>query len=305
MKRIVFVAGYGRSGSTLIERILNASEQVFAAGEMKFMLTEATRHGVYEESPIWSRVKSDLDASDQFGKCAEGVRAEFETIPSGLFKYPMRRFFRSAWSNYVSFTNASFAALSKYIPESCDWIIDSSKTGRDSFLRPQALRAVTGKPIKMLHVVRDPRGCYTSILKGSNRRMERGQDPELSIPFIRTCFSWNLANIGAHLYGVFHSKDYMRVRYEDYVAEPRRELERISEFLGVSFESAILALENETTIPVADQVYGNRMRKDTTVRLRSDTSWRASVSVYIWWALTLVNLIPLCFYGYPLGKNGQ
>lgn len=303
MKKILFVAGYGRSGSTLIERILNAHDRIFACGELKYLLTEATLHGVFEDSVVWRDVRVALEAEKCFDEEVESYRAKLESLPSGLAVACGLSSKGRESLGYQQFSSLVFSALERFAPEGTEWFVDSSKTGRDSFFRPSSLKNATGRTVKMLHVVRDPRACFTSILKGSNRKMERGEDPELSWPMLRIWFSWNLANLGAHLYGFFNRKDYIRVRYEDYVQQPRVELERIGILLGLSLEGPIKTLESGAPLPIADQVYGNRMRKDSAVVLRSDDSWKGKISGFQWFILTISSLVLIFCYRYPIFKK--
>jgi hypothetical protein len=70
-----------------------------------------------------------------------------------------------------------------------------------------------------------------------------------------------------------------RVRYEDLVADPRREFDRIGRHVGVDLSGLAESLLRGEQMRV-DHVYGgNRMRMAGRVRLSSDAdSWRGRLS---------------------------
>lgn len=91
--------------------------------------------------------------------------------------------------------------------------------------------------IKLIHLVRSPIACYSSFAV----RHELDGDP------IRIAGSWVTA---AAYMRSFHARrselarSYLEVRYEDLVASTRETLERVCEFLGLSFDSAMLGSEH-------------------------------------------------------------
>jgi hypothetical protein len=66
---------------------------------------------------------------------------------------------------------------------------------------------------------------------------------------------------------------YLRLRYEDFVADPRKSLERIVSLVGVTAELP-LAGEREISLGVSHTVSGNPNRFETgAVELRPDREW--------------------------------
>ncbi len=61
------------------------------------------------------------------------------------------------------------------------------------------LKKVCGYEIGFVHLLRDPRYIYESVLRGDNIKLEKGEDPRMSFPLLRTINGWMLANIGALL----------------------------------------------------------------------------------------------------------
>ena len=148
-----------------------------------------------------------------------------------------------------------------------EWIIDSSKTTVNVAKRPRVLRDL-GYRVEVLHLVRDPRACTASMLRGCNLRLEAGEDPRLRLATTRSTVSWNSANYFAE-----RSSPGLVVRYEDFVENPGDTLIAVGDWLGVSLSSIVpQVLAGE--IPRSHQLAGNRMKRAETVKIQADDEWR-------------------------------
>jgi hypothetical protein len=95
---------------------------------------------------------------------------------------------------------------------------------------------------------------------------------------LRTAISWPLANLSAHLFQILYRRGgYIRIRYEDFVSQPREVLRKLGEFLGADFEAQAEMLEKGLPIPLTHQIQGNRMRSQKRITLRLDDEWRAKL----------------------------
>jgi hypothetical protein len=65
----------------------------------------------------------------------------------------------------------------------------------------------------------------------------------------------------------------LRVRYEDLVREPRRELLRIGEFLGRDLSTIADRIDRGETFAAGHNTGGNRAGKAGALRLREDREW--------------------------------
>ncbi|MBM7622982.1 sulfotransferase [Sporohalobacter salinus] len=262
-KTIIYIAGYGRSGSTLLERVLSSNKKLFGLGELTNFLD------LIEEK------KSYCSCGEELKKC-------------------------SFWSNIIdkiirqrnynnNFNQNIFSFIFEEIPNDVEYVIDSSKTARTNYFRPIKLLKTTDFDVKIIHLVRDGRGCMWSNLKGSNRKMEKGLDPKLPFAAFRTIIGWPLANISAHLFQLFSTEEnYYRVRYEDFVETPGKVLEKIGKFLNVNFDQQIKMLKKQKDIPVGHQLSGNRLRSKRKIILNKDVSWRNNLTLrhkLLFWCL--------------------
>ncbi|MCP2619686.1 sulfotransferase [Candidatus Aminicenantes bacterium AC-334-K16] len=299
-KSIVYIAGYGRSGSTLLERILNSHDQVFGTGELASLLSLLKDDLVYcscgqpiQKCSIWrmiiSVIKKKIDNKNNMSK----IQFQIESI-----FFPLRFLFISRkLETYKNFIITLLKSIIKYSGNP-DFIIDSSKTARNTIFRPFILNKVLDMDVKVIHLVRDGRGCMWSYLKGSNRKIEKGENAKIPFAALRAVLGWVLSNMGAHLYQLFYPNKYCRIRYEDLVDFPTREMKKIEEFLGIDFNKQIEILKRNCPIPLGHQIAGNRLRFQKLLIINNDLEWQQKLSIFhklLFWFFAWPLAI---FYGY-------
>lgn len=279
-QRIVYIAGYGRSGSTLLERLLSSHERIFGTGELADFTDMIQRTNVYcscgakiTECPVWSEIIDGHNPQSRDQVQLKRIQKSFESLaslPKWIFTSR-----RVDWKLYKGFTEALLSSIFQQLPKEVDYVIDSSKTARERFFRPLALSRLGSYDVKVIHLVRDGRGCMWSNLRGHNRKLEGGLEPHLPFTGIRTAMSWFIANLAAHLFQITQSpENYCRIRYEDLISHPTATLRKLSAFLGVSLEEQIRITEGKGTIPQTHQLSGNRLRFKKRVSLDLDVEWK-------------------------------
>ena len=300
--KVVYIAGYGRSGSTLLERILSANPHIEGLGEVEQLSRMTDLHtstcGCGEplgSCPLWGPLISGLEQDFDFGD----VRAQQDAADAwepGRLRAAVGGTRRSANPCTISAAqsvsgqapaqraqseNAIYDRFSARVFEDAAArlrqpdirLIDSSKTARLNALRPFSL-VRAGLRVQMIHLVRDGRSAMWSYIdKGSNRLLEQGEEAHVRFAGLRSALSWRLANRAAERFAEAYPEHYLRLRYEDFTAAPRAELERLADFLETDLSREIDALEAEDPFPRVHQVAGNRMRSAETIRLHTDRSW--------------------------------
>ena len=303
---ILYIAGYGRSGSTLLERILNSHPRIFGGGEMAVLpyLVDQPKPRcacgqLLDECEYWSPVVRRLQADRTDLLNFQAAQRHWEQLQ---LPRPGRK---KTADLYFAFNRIVFDELQRGLPSQI-LIVDSSKTSRAAFYRPWALQRIAGYEVKMLHLVRDGRGCLWSNLKGSNLKMESGQDPSLRLAGLRTTLHWPLANIGAHLFQLANGREkYIRIRYEDLVTRPSDVLTRLGCFLELDFQEQIQSLQEGDPIPLSHQVAGNRLRSKEKLVLRQDQEWEQRLSSRHRFLFWLLNWPLALVYGYRMGTSGS
>ncbi|XP_047488001.1 carbohydrate sulfotransferase 1-like [Penaeus chinensis] len=134
-----------------------------------------------------------------------------------------------------------------------DWCVDADlrllKTirARASFVLPWMR---SRSDIKVVHLVRDPRGILNSVKRGGNLWSENNRNAALQCANIER--DLQLQELGPHRY--------LQVRYEDLVESPLEETRRIFSFMGANFNDDVMAYLREHTwlaekIPAEKQGY--------------------------------------------------
>jgi len=150
-------------------------------------------------------------------------------------------------------------------------IIDSSKEPAHGY----AMSLVPDVDLRVLHLVRDPRAAAYSWLK--KKPQPDSETKEFMVRFSPTKSSamWDSWNASAEAL-LRRSRDkYLRVRYEDFVANPRESFTNILRLLGEEQAELPLASDSEVKLGVSHTVSGNPNRFDTgAVELRQDREWQ-------------------------------
>ena len=272
---VVYVAGYGRSGSTLLDRLLGSHPEITGLGEIAYLVDGELADFYWEraaDSDFWNNLRETLQFEPDERQRRERVQKHAERQRTGwLWQRPS---VRDEYNEHIRSTLEPLqqAAGTRYI-------VDSSKTARERFFRPHRLRRVPGVNLKVVHLVRDPRGCTCSVLKGSNAAMEQGRPARYRGAVLRSVYGWITANLSGVLYQWLGGRNsYQRIRYEELVEQPEVALARLEEFLDVDFSDTLRRLREQEPVSCGPQFAGNRMRNQDIVRLKRDDQWRTALS---------------------------
>src|SRR5665648_533912 len=176
MTKLVYIGGYGHSGTTLLEYMLSASPLVLSCGE------------------VVTHLKQN---QDKICSCGNSIAQ----CPVWYPFYP-----NSDHLRMLSHVDLTVALLNNAKGYSA--VVDSSKTAWSSFLAPFRMHRVLGHDLLLVHVVRDPRAvCWSTMRK--LRGLAR------AIRCLRTVLGWIYANLSCELFGKIRPTRYVRVSYED------------------------------------------------------------------------------------------
>lgn len=130
-------------------------------------------------------------------------------------------------------------------------------TARDH-QRPKYLVPDEGLDVKVIHLIRDPRGNASSIMSHT------GVDVETAAR------QWKHYNVEADRVSRYIDPDsWLRVHYEDLCSDPQRTLDEIARFIGVD-----PAPFGGSTAGVESHIIGNSMRLGGVEEIRLDEKWR-------------------------------
>lgn len=251
LPRVLYVAGYSRSGSTLLDMVLGHHPRIQATGELTFLLDDAEdpgrtctcgapylncpHFGPWLQSPAGQRARharAALRETDRTG-----------VDPTGAYAYAMQDMFRNLASAGPS-----------------DIILDSSKSARDAVERPIALRAA-GLDVWVLHLLRDPRAVIQSYRTNGRNWVLEGHKPSRTLDTFRPILGWARANRRARALGqVFGPDRLMTLKFEEFLADPGNTLMRIGTFLDADFTWLASRVMRGDAFAAQHNVGGNRAR---------------------------------------------
>lgn len=248
--RIVYIAGAGRSGSTLLGRLLGGHPHAFFPGELKvFSPTKKLRGkptrenrrcgcgvNASNECRFWEDVTTYLKHNHQLGLW---TNLEVHNGDTSTF-----RFHNLALYDAIH-------AISK-----APFIIDSSK----SHNRLEKLLASQLFDIRVIYLQRNPYGVVYSNLK-------LGRDLRY--------YSRHYAQNYYYTRKLLKGHDHHYVRYEKLVENPGKALKDIMSWLGLSYDPAQLNWKNSIFHIIA----GNKPRMINDQPISPDNSWREQLTI--------------------------
>jgi UDP-N-acetylglucosamine transferase subunit ALG13 len=281
--RVLFVGGLGRSGSTLVDRMLAQMPDVCSVGELVHVWERSVRDNelcgcgeTFAACPFWQKVGKlafggwdAVDVDEVLRLRARADRTRF--VPAlALPRLSARR--RADVAAYTSYYTAIYAAVREIT--GCRVVVDSSKHASLAF----ALRWADEADIRVLHLVRDARGVAYSWSKrllrpevvGGGQYMPQYSPAEVSA-------LWTAQNMAFGLLGAT-GVPVLRLRYEDVLADPAGTLGRLRELAGLPPRDADFLAGDGVRLDVDHTVAGNPMRFRTGhVPLRPDEEWRTGL----------------------------
>ena len=292
--RVLFLGGLGRSGSTVLELLLARAPRVVAVGEVRHLWERGLRDDElcacgesFRRCPFWRSVgEAAFGGWDNVDPRAAVACARAADRHRDLLPDPRPRRGRNRHT-YAAALERLFWAVREVSGASV--IVDSSKDPPHGFM----LSHVRGIELRTVQLVRDSRGVAYSWTKAVARPEARGGDTMTRMSPARTALMWLDANALVEALG--RRAPLLRVRYEDLITHPERELNRIRSLAGITVDST----------PVEPGSYhgvaGNPVRFDRRpLRLRLDDEWRRELPARDRRVVTGLTAALLRRYGYPL-----
>lgn len=305
--RVLYIGGSGRSGSTLVGRMLGQLPGFVDTGELSALwwasLGENRLCGCgrpFDACPFWAGVGAEVKGG-WAGTDPQEVRQAGAVSDIG----GLRRLLFGASSADASRQRRLLSQLYEAISRQAGGatVIDSSKAPR----RAALLASLPGLDVRAIHLVRDSRGVAYSWSKVVRRSDVPDHDVEmLRMSAPRVAARWILHNAMMEMVG--RRIPVARVRYEQLLANPRAELQRALATLTPDVPAGALDFITRGTVELKanHSVMGNPMRMQTgAVPLRVDDAWRTSMPAAARAAVTAMTWPFLLRYGYPVLDDGR
>jgi hypothetical protein len=302
---VLYLGGLGRSGTTVLERVLGELPGTCSVGE----LVHLWQRGVLDDEtcgcgdpfsrcPFWTEVgrRAFGGWDPALAHRMEELRARVDRtrfIPRLLAPRLLGRQLPEL-REYVS----AFLRLYRAIGEATGGavVIDSSKHSSLAF----CLRTEPGIDLRIVHVVRDSRGVAYSWTKEVQRPEASGEALMTQYSPARSAALWTGHNLFFGLLGRLGTPTRL-LRYEDFVTDPRTVLGELAGFACMDMPPGSLDfLDGATaTLSPSHTVAGNPMRFRTgPTTLRRDDAWRDQLPPRRRWLVAALTSPLLARYGY-------
>jgi hypothetical protein len=285
MTRVIFLAGLGRSGTTLLERALAELPGVQPLGEVCHLwrrsLIEDELCGCGEPfslCPFWQAV-------------GERTFGGWDTVDVAAVEAAQRESMRLRHIPGLARGRRSVASAAALIADHHRRIYDAARIVRgasavvDSSKHPALAYVLRSDPaidLRVVHVVRDSRGVAYSWTKEVERPEARGNG---SARWMRryspaaSALLWSSQNSLTALLRRFGTR-VLLVRYESFVHEPKRTLAAIAGFADLELDDSSLDFVEPDAIHLqpAHTASGNPLRFATgRIEIRRDDAWHSQL----------------------------
>jgi hypothetical protein len=311
--RIAYLAGWGRSGSTLLGRMLGSLPSAIFVGETRDVWQKG---GVqdrtcgcgmrFSQCPFWTAVGQHAFGGWRLVDFDEMLHLRAVTdrpwsLPlTGAPSVSQR--YRTMRDRYVDALGRLFYAFRAV--SGADFVVDSSKMSSFALLLAQ----IPGSDVRVVHLVRDSRGIAYSWAKHIPRR----DRPDSTAQMLRyrpvvSAARYSIYNLQAQLLRAY-GLPYLRVRYEQLVREPSLHVRRIAHHCDAPITGDPLSFLSGNSVVLGQHhaVAANPRRHDTgSIALRVDDEWRTAMVPTTRLAVTAVTAPLLIAYGYPLFPSSR
>lgn len=281
--RVLYVGGLGRSGTTLIERVLGELPGVCALGEVVHLWQRDVRD---DELCACGKSFSGCEFWTAVGLRAFGGWARVDVHRILALRELIERTrhvpllaagapgdLKALAVEYVDYYARIYQAAAAVAGATV--VIDSSKHSALA----HCLRYSEEIDLRILHVVRDPRAVAYSWTKRVVRPEAAGHDEMTRYMPARSAMLWNAQNAA---FGLLRQRgvSVRRLRYEDFVADPRGTVHKLAAYIGLDTSTNPLSFLENSSVELGQchSAAGNPMRFRTgRMELRPDNAWRKAL----------------------------
>lgn len=275
----IFVVGCPRSGTTLLQRMLDAHPHVAIAGETHFV------------SRFWIKRDEfgDLRDDANFDKLIDAVVSTPEFGDLGLDTHRYAAAARAGAHDHAALFRL---LLVQYARLHC-----AERVGEKTPDHLVHAPVIAGyfPSSQFLHIVRDPRAVASSTRRVPWATQDAAQNADV----------WRKYMVYARTFSRDMRRRIHTVRYEALVSDPEKQLRSICEFLGLSFEPAMLEYHNKDTGSLNVEREPWKINATKPIRTSKIDEWRSkltpatitTIEAVAWREMTRHGYEPITGYG--------
>lgn len=302
--KIIYIAGAGRSGSTLLSNVLGQLPGVVSIGELYYLWERGIQDNIlcgcgnpFRDCEYWQEVLQCTGLStgienipQAFANGVNGARTRH--IPF-LFTKGGRLRYATVSQPFINLLDHIFKAISQLT--GCNCIVDASKFPSYGFLLTQ----IPNVEVSVIHLIRDPRAVGFSW----QRRKFNPDSGELfgRMSISRSAAIWNSWNVGAEILGhtVLDRDRFLRLQYEQFINHPASSLERIINMARLDIDPKIVVQDQTVIMKQEHTIGGNPVRFNKSMTLKLDMDWQTAMPIFQQTLTTVITWPLLRRYGYP------
>jgi hypothetical protein len=297
---VIYIEGFGRSGTTLLDAALGQVDGFFSLGEVALLWDQALAPGALcgcgtpaERCPVWGEVLAA--ARDDGSPASASEIARWRDRAFSLRESPLAvsgtldRRIAARSERYLDALSLCYRNLADVTGFSV--LIDSSKSPAYGYL----VNLLPGVAVHTVHAVRDPRAVAFSWQR------DRANEGLPAREARQTARSWALEETLADILGLRRPGTRTLVRYEDLIADPAGVIRTILDDIGERGHDLDFVRPGRIQLGANHIVCGNPSRfRRGVVDLRPDAEWETKMSRRQVASVTSICLPWIARYHYPI-----
>jgi len=228
MKNPIFVVGSGRSGTTLLQRMMRSHSRISSpTGESHFFIPLYENRALYGDLTVVENVKKTLEEMRRISR--EYVEEDLKGLAFDVDALA-EEFTDEGKNNMVALIS---------------WLMEKNATGEGKrrWLEKTPYYILHMETIlemfpdaQFIHIIRDGRDCALSML-------QRKHDLKIFNTYHAAQVWKQYVEAGQQTGKQLQAKQYFELRYEDLIDDPDKTMRRICEFIDEKFEPSMVQFE--------------------------------------------------------------
>ncbi len=299
--KVLYIAGSGRCGSTILSNTIGQLPGFFSAGELFFIWNTRLRQrylcGCGQkviDCEVWKAIFEEGFGS--FGNVDVEALAHTrdKSIHTRSLILNRKSFQDDDLKQYANFTKKLYHAIQHVT--GCNVIIDSSKVPAYSWF----LRRLSSLEVYVTHLVRDPRAVINSWSKKKRLPTAEGTAYLKQTSLLQGALTWNLMNMTIETMWKKQSGKYLLIRYEDFVEQPYAVIQQMFGLVDEPYSDRLPLSQHTVNLKATHTIGGNPSRFTTgEVNLVVDNDWKTRLKTTDRCVVTACTWPLMLKYGYP------
>ena len=257
--KYIYIAGYGRSGSTLLDRVLSSHNDITGVGEVCHFPKYYNKNLLIDE--FWTEIGDKLSKKNSL-TTIEKTGKRFEIF---IFGSILKKIRPVQYKNYKIYTQNLASLITEM--DKTKVIVDSSKTAWKQFNRPFILSEIYKAKFTVIFLERNLIDVIKSMRKFSNIKKENNEkNVKMRLPALRAITGYLLAKIFYILYLSTGNK-IIRINYCDFCRDPVTNIKKIESVSNFNLDIIKDKITKGEKFGISRQFAGNRMRKISLVHI--------------------------------------